>query len=160
MCRFGLKIPNTDRFLRKSSQIWTTSEEVVQLLSGVRCKGDHEHAQIAGTIHHDGRSIRTSTFCATYCNGFASAFARAMCEDHSHRVHDSFVHEDEPPPKKSRLCHPQNKRALPSDEHTDALVDDHVSMSPAAQTIDADSVWYEAFRMANRIAPRSRQLKM
>jgi hypothetical protein len=159
MCRFGLKIPNTDRFLRKSSQIWTTSEEVLQRLSGIRCNGDHEHAPIAGTMHHDGRTIRTSTFCATYCNGFASAFARAMCEDHPSRVLDSFVHEDEPPFKKSRMCHPQNKRALTSDEHTAAPVDEQVSTSPAVQAIDADSLWHEAFRMAHRIAPRVGNLK-
>ena len=159
MCRFGLKIPNTDKFLRKSSQIWTTSENILQRLYGVRCKGDHEHAPVAGTMYHEGRSIRTSTFCATYCHGFASAFARAMCEDHSGQVLDSFVHEDEPPSKRSRVCPSQNKRALPSDEHTDVPADDHVSASPAAQAIDAESLWHEAFRMAHRIAPRVGNLK-
>ena len=67
-----------------------------------------------------------------------------MCEDHPSRVLDSFVHEDEPPFKKSRMCHPQNKRALTSDEHTAAPVDEQVSTSPAVQAIDADSLWHEA----------------
>ena len=159
MCRFGLKIPKTEKYLRKSTQVWTTSDVIVQKFQGVRCLGDHVHAHIAGSMHHEGRVVRTSSFCATYCHGFASAFARAMHADHSQKMMDTFAHEDEPPPKRSRLNPASNKRMLPSDIHARASRDDHVPRNPAEQILDDDSLWHEAFRMAHRLAPRVGNVK-
>lgn len=78
MCAFGLKIPNTQKFIRKSSQVWTTSMNVFQLLDGRRCPKNHEHHQIAGTIRIMGKLRSLSRFCATYCSGFAWRVARTL----------------------------------------------------------------------------------
>ena len=48
MCRFGLKIPGTHKFLKKSSKVFTTSSDVVADLHGEKCLQDHEHQLIEG----------------------------------------------------------------------------------------------------------------
>ena len=50
MCAFGLKIPQTQKYIRKSSQVWTTSMNMFRMLDGKKCPRDHEHQSIAGTI--------------------------------------------------------------------------------------------------------------
>ena len=103
MCAFGLKLPKTSKFIRKRSQLWTTSDVMLRQLANHDCPGNHVHTQIAGSMHHDGKTIPVSSFCATYCHGFAETCAKLLCEDHSNMCQTSFVHEDEPLVKRVRF---------------------------------------------------------
>ena len=158
MCYFGLKIPNTNKYLRKRSQIWSTSPVVIQCLMKNDCPANHEHAQIAGSMHHEGRNVRISEFCATYCHGFAQTFAEILMKNHTQNMtHDILVHEDEEE-------HPSKRRRFAPNAFKKARVDDgssrvpvRASKVPEAATgtpLPEDSLWYEAFRVAHRMAPR------
>ena len=116
MCQFGLKIPKSNRFIRKSSQVYTTSQAIFQSLNFVKCRGQHEHQRIEGSFNIAGKSHRVSLFCATYCRGFADRIAKLICNrDHSamNSPTDAFVNhdsEDERPPKRLRFTGEPNKR--------------------------------------------------
>ena len=104
MCAFGLKLPKTSKFIKKRSQLWTTSPEVQQFLMNKDCPKNHEHVQIAGSMHHDGKSVRISSFCATYCQGFVQALAQALCATHLAAVQEAFANDEEPPAKRPRFA--------------------------------------------------------
>ena len=80
MCRFGLRIPKTNRFLRKKSQVLTTSRQLFHELNGVLCANQHPHQRIEGSISIDGQRQRLTSFCATYCQGFAKMVAGKLCK--------------------------------------------------------------------------------
>ena len=151
MCAFGLKIPKTNTFIKKRSQIWTSSSEVHQFLDQRNCLHDHDHQVIAGSIRHAGESIRLSRFCATYCRGFAVAMAHVL---HSvPTVGFAYAAEDEPPQKRIRThAGAFKKRRIDTTAESEML-----STGPNAlgsKILPDDSLWHEAFRMANQLAPR------
>ena len=78
MCSFGLKIPKTHKFIKKRSQVWTSSQQVFEALNHHDCKKEHEHQLIAGSVSIAGKTTRLSRFCATYCRGFSMAIASAL----------------------------------------------------------------------------------
>ena len=109
MCQFGLKHPVTKFFLRKSSQVFSTNMELVNLLGKARCKHHHVHQPIEGSVSVDGQHIPLTRFCATYCSGFARQVAKWIVQS---TCEDTLVgeHEDSPPAKRSRFMINPNKR--------------------------------------------------
>ena len=79
MCRFGLKIPGTNSYLRKRSVVLTTSLQLFETLDGQRCQQDHFHLRIEGTFSLGGVSTRVTHFCPSYCKRFAKILARCLC---------------------------------------------------------------------------------
>ena len=98
MCQFGLRIPKSNRFIRKSSQVYTTSQEIFKSLDNVKCHHQHEHQRIEGSLNIFGKFQKVSQFCATYCRGFAERVAYLICKV-SHVFgklrSDAFVNHDE-----------------------------------------------------------------
>ena len=84
MCRFGLRIPKTNRFLRKRSQILTTSKALFSAVHGSRRTAIERNASINGIPQ------KLTGFCATYCRGFADMMARNLCN-----VHHTHIGDDE-----------------------------------------------------------------
>ena len=80
MCKFGLRIPKTNRFLRKRSQVLTTSRELFHSLHQQYCTDQHEHQRLEGNACIDGIQQRLTAFCATYSSGFAMMIARQLCK--------------------------------------------------------------------------------
>ena len=78
MCSFGLKIPNTQKYIKKHSQIWTNHPAMHSFLDKCQCPANHDHQVIEGNIRTFDGTIRLSQFCATYCQGFAKAIARVI----------------------------------------------------------------------------------
>ena len=105
MCAFGLKIPGTNRFLRKSSMVYTTDEDLSCELEKFRCPHNHEHQPIAGSVSVKHQRQALSQFCASYCRGFAVKLAGII----GRRYQEAF-HEDESPPKKLRFSQNPQKR--------------------------------------------------
>lgn len=112
MCRFGLKIPGTDKFIQKGSQVFSTSIRLHEKLDGKRCLNDHDHQRIEGSFHMRGQRHQVSKFCATYCKGFASLISRELCSQNHPLVtfQQVLVNEDEPPTKRVRFTNDPNKR--------------------------------------------------
>eukprot|EP00435_Cladocopium_sp_Y103_P014084 s526_g3.t1 len=116
MCQFGLRIPKTNKFLRKSSQLLTSSRQMFHVLHGRKCADQHDHQRIEGSVRIHGFRQRLPSFCATYCSGFARMMARTLClsphtavgpDEHALVFHDE---EDERPQKRPRLDHSRFKR--------------------------------------------------
>ena len=109
MCMFGLKHPQTRRFLRKSSQRFSTNWKFVQQLSKAKCDHKHMHQSIEGSVSANGLRIPLTRFCATYCSGFAKKVAEWMIR---FSFSEALVgeHEDEPPTKRTRFNFNPNKR--------------------------------------------------
>ena len=151
MCAFGLKIPQTDRFIKKRSQIWTGCSEIHDFLNQRNCQHDHDHQVIAGNIRQAGESVRLSRFCATYCRGFVHALARVLHESLTkERV---FAAEDEPPSKKPRINPAVFKKPRVSDRSESDMLS-NVPEASSSRVLPADSLWHEACRMAHLLAPR------
>lgn len=155
MCSFGLKIPGTSRFIKKRTQIWTSCLNVLKFLHQHNCPNDHDHHVIAGSVRINGETTRLSKFCATYCRGFARALARVL---HECPVdHQIFALEDEPPSKKPRLDPNISKRAritVDPDLTGQGVSSTGSSPSIAGVIVPDESLWHEAFRMANLQTPR------
>ena len=105
MCRFGLRIPKTNRFLKKRSQVLTTSRQLFHELNGFLCANQHSHQRIEGSISVNGQSQRLTSFCATYCQGFAKMVAGKLCKLHHTMIGSDehamvFDDEEEERPKK------------------------------------------------------------
>ena len=79
MCQFGLRIPKTNRFLRKRSQLMTSSREIFHAIHGHHCTDQHVHQRLEGNMVIDGQHQRLTSFSATYCRGFAKVMASKLC---------------------------------------------------------------------------------
>ena len=180
MCRFGLRIPKTSRFIRKSSQVWTTSQALFDKLHHQKCEGQHDHQRIEGSLNIDGRNQRISEFCATYCRGFAATVARTICKPCHLQVSsmsNAFVQhdeEDENPPKRLRFSKNPNKRLRTidldedkSDKGDNSEVPEsstHGNVSSDPRNVEAkrdeETSWPRIFELADRAAPRVGNLKL
>ena len=180
MCRFGLKIPGTQRFLKKRSKVFTTCSVVVTDLHGEKCPQDHEHQLIEGQAWIQGRRQLVTQFCATYCSGFVHRVAKCLVKS----AHEAFVNEpddDENPPKRFRFTRNPSKR-IKTHHETDGNLEDEPSMEsqlPAsasdpnpAEPLPVDvstkdrkpdplsEQWRDAFRLAQQVAPRVGNLEI
>ena len=81
MCRFSLRIPKTNKFLRKRSVLLTYLRQMFHAIHDQRCTNQHDHQTIGGSINIEGRRQRLTSFCATYCRGFADVMARNLCKN-------------------------------------------------------------------------------
>ena len=72
MCMFGLKHPISKRFLRKSSQVFSTNGKLIDQLCALKCDDRHLDQQIEGSVAIGGERMSLTRFCATYCSGFAN----------------------------------------------------------------------------------------
>ena len=72
MCQVGkLRLPETNHFLQKRTQIFTTSRTVFQTLHGQTCEGQHAHVPIKGQFKHLGKWQSISSHAQTYTTLFA-----------------------------------------------------------------------------------------
>ena len=176
MCAFGLKIPQTQKFLQKSSQIFTTDLQLHTKLSSFRCPKNHVHQHIEGSIKSEtsGQRIPLTKFCASYCRGFAKKVSSFLTTQAAF-VND--LDEDEPPAKRTRFSISPNKRfktlhpqqdSIDLDAHSEIPSSSVPEVIPDIAPRDAANVpanapserWHDAFRLADQVAPRVGNLKV
>ena len=109
MCMFGLKHPISRRFLRKSSQVFSTDPSMVVKLQASRCDHRHMHQPIEGSVNVNGHRLPLTRFCATYSSGFVHKVARWMIQNMQHELMVG-EHDEEPPAKRSRFTNNPLKR--------------------------------------------------
>ena len=167
MCRFGLKLPKTNKFLRKRSVLVTTSQQLFEILDGQRCPQDHDHQRIEGSFQHNGMSTKMTHFCASYCQGFAKTVAKFLCQlNHSHwNSQDAMVQdldEDAPPAKRIRFSFDLTKRRktenpIDLDSDQDINPELHVPDSGDVTSVEKNthkSPWFDVLQLAQKNAPR------
>eukprot|EP00435_Cladocopium_sp_Y103_P025697 s606_g6.t1 len=110
----GLKHPQSQDYLRKRTQIWTTSKILWRALHQYQCVGQHPHDTIAGSCNPKGSGrISVSKFSERYTALFGKRICRALqCSSHVDECpfREHFVLtgtgeeiEDVPEPKRRRL---------------------------------------------------------
>ena len=176
MCRFGLKIPKTNRFLRKSSVILTTSIQMHEKLDCQNCPQNHLHQPIEGSFHHQGVSTKMTHFCATYCQGFARTVAKYLCQlNHSvclpQDAHVNDIDSEEPPAKRARFSFSLAKRRkLEQPIDLDPTVPDvrfprvepdnkpemfrESNPNESEKSQESQHPWFAVMQLAQSIAPR------
>ena len=176
MCAFGLKIPGTQRFLKKGSQIFSSSLALLTDLNGSRCPNNHEHQTIEGSLNFPGQRMSVTQFCASYCKGFANKVARAMCRKSELALANE--HEEAPPPKRVRFSNPSpvsKEPEQPDESMPESSVpkfpeaedpnpaSDNSKLEPVAPVSEpspSTERWREAFRLADSAAPRVGNVKI
>ena len=103
MCQAGrLKAPNVDKFLKKRTQVLTTSRIVHAQLHNVNCQGTHEHEPIKGNFKHPQHGwSKISAYAAAYTAIFARRVAKGMmwsrvCEEDPLLLDELLVGEEVP----------------------------------------------------------------
>lgn len=156
MCRFGLRIPGTNRFIRKRSTVMTSSRQVFHALNHEFCADQHEHQRLEGNLSINGTSQRLTAFCATYCRSFARMIVKLLCLQIHQQVgpHEQvLVHEDEPPTKKIKT-EPNKRRRIQekiSEGHEDSPAPPPVAKSADDAEVDE---WQAVLDLADQFAPR------
>ena len=80
LCTIGnLRDPISQKHIRKSLVILTTSRSMFNMIHGRKCHGQHEHQQIEGSINVDGSRMNRSQYTEVYLRKFARAVAQQMC---------------------------------------------------------------------------------
>ena len=95
MCCYGLKIPSSDRYIRKSTKLLVSHEDMKILAK--MCPGDHRHDVVAGS-HPEVGPI--SKYVAKYTPQFVQAVLDTVPEFHQHTtdvlevIEDHFSNDD------------------------------------------------------------------
>ena len=136
MCTFGLRHPISKRFLKKSSQVFSTDPILVNKLTPSKCDNIHEHQTIEGSVSLHGVRMPLTRFCATCCPGFARKVGSWMIKSLEHALVGE--HEDSPPHKKLRFSSNPHKRFKFSTSSTDAVAPSAPSMPIDLDPEDSD----------------------
>ena len=88
-----------NNFLRKRTNVFTSSKIFHQAFDSRLCPGNHQHTQIAGKVYHLGRWISLSEYAARYSSGFGKNVARYLsCRfGHPPLIHDELLIGDVSP---------------------------------------------------------------
>ena len=112
-CRFGLRGPRTGMPIRKRTELWSSSWDIIAEFAWKYCDGTHEHAVLGGR-RGDPNFERTRSaqvwpmpFCAALARGCAIVMRDAQTTSRSASLSSAFptVGTDAPPPA------PQNAAA-------------------------------------------------
>ena len=83
LCVAGdLRDPENGKLIRKGLTILSTSQSMIQGLTGLRCPGNHEHQVIEGQVKVQGQWINRSSFTENYPRKFARRLAMIMGKVH------------------------------------------------------------------------------
>lgn len=183
-CTAGqLKNPETQRYLKKGMQFFTTSRIVAETINQHQCKREHPHDPVAGTFRsRDGRRQSVAQFTELYTAVFASRVCRALLASNKVAeqlcVHQPFLEQDintndveedtavenpEPDNKRRRLL---LKQSPPSGYEEDTKAEAQNPSEAGGQSATSESSmtepepkadsnpWEEILKEAMTIAPR------
>ena len=81
MCTAGDLIdPDTKLHMRKALTIMTSSKSLFHDMCGLKCSGKHEHQEIEGSCHVNGKTMNRSSFSENYPRKFARRVAKCLCK--------------------------------------------------------------------------------
>ena len=85
MCQVGkLRLPGTNQFLQKRTQVFTSCRMVFETLHDQTCHGNHDHAHIKGQFKHLGKWRNISSYAQTYTTHFARRVVEVLCWECRH----------------------------------------------------------------------------
>ena len=163
MCMFDLKHPVSLKFLRKSSQVFSTDPVMINRLNLARCDHTHVHQPIEGSVLVHGQRMPLTRFCASYCKGFASKISPWMMKS----MDQAYVgeHEDMPPAKRFRFSSPPHKRfkTNPDEDNDKSMpnIPEPIDLDPEDQPMEpvAEATSTPAECPANLPKPQSERLE-
>ena len=80
MCQVGkLKLPESESYLQKQTQVSTTSRRLFENLHTQMCPKNHDHDHIKGKTKIHGKWVNVSSFAKGYTVGFARKIASCIC---------------------------------------------------------------------------------
>ena len=114
LCVAGnLKDPSNGLHIKKALTIMSTSRNMINALSGLKCHGNHQHQVIEGQVKFQGQYINRSAFTENYPRKFARKIAtipgrvhKPLEQPYNNEVWPVLAaaeHKDASPPKKPRL---------------------------------------------------------
>ena len=79
MCVAGqLKHPESGEYLKKGTQVWTSSPLMYEVLNRLKCPRDHSHSTIEGSVRLNQQRVNLSQFTELYTTTFARRLVRCM----------------------------------------------------------------------------------
>lgn len=167
-CQYGLRHPNDLRYLKKGTRVQSTSEELQSRLDGRFCRGQHSHAQIAGSCVVQAKSIRLSRFSAFYPVVLAKTIAKSiLIEQSGPSLQALCVHEVAFPineePKEGEhpeAPSPKRRRAEGRDRRTESTTkepetDMHQETEKGPLYDASNRAWESIFTRLQSILPKS-----
>ena len=162
LCVAGdLRDPVNQLPIRKALTILSTSETVIQALTGLRCTGQHSHQPIEGITKFQGQSMNRSTFTEHYPRKFARLLARVLGKitirsepPYRHMDATAFAaeHPDAPPPKRAR---PAARLALSRTKPVGILPWGKRRRCLGKITpVDSEEQWKTIFQKVDQLVPR------
>jgi len=161
MCEVGkLKVPLGNNFLRKRTQVRTTSRELHNCLDARYCNQRHTHQPIEGKIKYLGRWINLSEYAARYSNGFARNVVwyllwsrdfgdlpveiAELCIDDCQKFGEHAVLAAEVSARRRRLSKEEVKVSSPA-----------VQSEDGSRKLSWEKRWKEIFKSIEQRAPRA-----
>ena len=172
MCTAGkLKNPETNHFLKKGTQIFTSSAIVARCLEQLTCNHQHQHSPVAGSFKgSDGHHHKVSEFSELYTQTFGIKMARAIqasktsseTAKHVHQETILGVDDENPRPESEMKRRRLNaKTSNPPGYDDDASVSDsqgsqsvQVEKQPDDHVEDVKVDWSQILQQALHEAPR------
>ena len=94
MCRVGkLRLPRSSDFLRKRTQVYTTSRVMFERLHSHLCNGEHDHTPIKGQFKYHGEWVNISAYAQAYTAQFARRVADVVLWERGHQEHPLLLEE-------------------------------------------------------------------
>lgn len=78
MCRFGLKNKENGMAHRKMTCVATDLEEILGVLRGMTCRGDHEHQPLEGRNCYGPRCAQAARYTVEFCRRILRGFQKDL----------------------------------------------------------------------------------
>ena len=164
LCTAGdLRDPLNHKPIQKSLTILTTSPELVQSLTGLRCHGKHDHQVIEGQTKHQGQWINRSTFTEHYPRKFARRIARCLSKlqvrkeapyRHDQATAFALEHPESPPAKKARVTNPPKLKAVRACDISELPWGKRLRRTGKTAPVDHIQSWQNIFSRLENMMPR------
>ena len=164
LCVAGnLQDPTTQKPIRKTLTILSSSAILVKELTGLRCPGHHEHQVIEGQVKVKGQWMNRSTFTENYPRKFARKIAIILGKipivhelPYKNEEASTFAadHPDAPRPKRPRLSAATRLKASRSRPVSTFTWGKRRKMTGKTEPVDSKQQWEEVFEQLQKMLPR------
>ena len=164
LCIAGdLKDPISNKPIQKSLTILSTSPDLIQVLTGLRCPGFHDRQVIEGQTKYQGSWINRSTFTEHYPRKFARRIARCLCKLQvkkeapyrcEHATAYAADHPDATPAKRARVTNPPKMKAVRACPISEVPWGKRIRCTGKTSPIDPSQAWQDIFSRLEKLLPR------
>ena len=155
MCEVGkLKVGNN--YLRKRTEVYTTSRSLHESLDSRYCRKQHEHRPIIGKIRYFDKWISLSSYAARYSLGFARNVVEFFKGEHGMPIAVEELcekPEDDVESQSANAAEVLKRRRLSNKQSLDTKQLEALEEEKRRKANDKEA-WKEIFQKLNVVAPR------